>query len=311
MRRRGFATLRIEQISGLRIRPFMSLPSAKRRKRPVAAAQVTRPAQPEEMATLQKTGLSLGGSLFTAGTGVLGCCLFASAQNPFWAVATVAGVAGAVGVGGLCFVVVGYRRSVLGPISSQARSFREAPAQRIGAARRLPRNIPTSLRRWHRKGQQNKVLSFLTHRLPVPSEPIRDRLVRLTAELFRLEESILDTENRYLPENLRSRFQKAASAQAEVIWEHCGRLAVVERQGIHISNLESELSLAVSQLETLGAAIHQARSHIAQITLGAPRGDLEIALEESARMNWEAAELIRLEREGREEGEDPKSPQGR
>jgi hypothetical protein len=132
---------------------------------------------------------------------------------------------------------------------------RPAAGSRLGA----------SLRRDAVAGREDVILRRLNRELP--KWPVAATLIEVARELLELERNVATAREAGVPDAVTDRLAEEAQAAGEALWLRADRLAAVGAYRIETPSLLEALEREDQQLSQLRAAIREARTGLAELTL--------------------------------------------
>jgi hypothetical protein len=141
------------------------------------------------------------------------------------------------------------------PKSKPRDSARPAPGGRLG----------DSLRRDAVAGRDDALLRRLD--LALPNWPVSATLLEVARELLELEHNVAIARDAGVPAAVTDRLADEAQAAGEALWRRADRLCAVGAYRIETPSLLEALEQEAEQLGQLRAAIREARTGLAELTL--------------------------------------------
>jgi hypothetical protein len=178
---------------------------------------------------------------------------------------------------------------------ARPRSPKPISPDRAETSTSRPATLGDVLKELDRTGQHAELLRTLDRRLP--DWPISTTVIEVARELLDLERNVETARRRGVPDGVTDRLAGEARSAAAALWDLADRLAAAASFGVASDRLDGRLAEEERQLTDLSAAIQDARTGLAELTLAgtAGRDDLDRAERRFRALARTADELQELE----------------
>lgn len=181
-------------------------------------------------------------------------------------------------------------------VPSRPSASRPAGAPQPSVSEQPPRTLAARLAALDSAGQHPELLRLLDRSLP--AWPISGSLIEVAREIVELERNVATARQSSVPAAVTNRLGDESRAAAAALWDLADRVTSAAAYGIESDRMTERLDLENAKLVELRAAIRDARTGLAELTLsgGGRTGEVDRAERRFRALAQTAAELQELDR---------------